>query len=152
MVVLSLHIGPAHISKHLRNKSPRNQSKQAKELNNAMAYFIMPFEAAVKPDFLKLIKTAVALYKVWSRKFLSKTEIPKMYMKIRANVQKLVAERMCELPVPTSVVAELFLFFQFFQFSLFPSFTEKKIPKYNCDLHFANFLKVLYDYALVITS
>lgn len=53
---------------------------------------MMPFQVVEKPGFLKIMKVAAPLYKVPSRKFFSKNEIPKMYTEVRAQGQKQVSE------------------------------------------------------------
>lgn len=71
-------------------------SKNAKDLNGAVAYFIskemMPFQIVEKPGFLKMMKTAAPLYKVPTRQFFSRTEVPRLYNEVKADVTKRVAQ------------------------------------------------------------
>ncbi|XP_034540402.1 zinc finger BED domain-containing protein 1-like [Notolabrus celidotus] len=71
-------------------------SKQAQDLNNAVAYFIskdmMPFQIVEKPGFLHLMKKAVPQYKVPSRSYFSANKIPAMYKEVRASVEEQLAE------------------------------------------------------------
>lgn len=71
-------------------------SKQAKELNHAVAYFIakdmMPFQVVEKSGFLNLMRKAAPLYNVPSRVYFSSKEIPKMYSEVRATVEKKVSD------------------------------------------------------------
>lgn len=53
---------------------------------------MMPFQIVERPGFLKLMNVAVPHYKVPSRTFFSKTEIPKLYNKVRADVGKSLAQ------------------------------------------------------------
>ncbi|XP_051797511.1 E3 SUMO-protein ligase ZBED1-like isoform X2 [Acanthochromis polyacanthus] len=67
-------------------------SKQAKELNHAVAYYIakdmLPFHSVEKPGFQYLMRKAVPQYKVPSRTHFSTNEIPKLYMEVRASIEE----------------------------------------------------------------
>ncbi|KAK7944386.1 hypothetical protein WMY93_000114 [Mugilogobius chulae] len=71
-------------------------SKQAKELNQAVAYFIakdmLPFQAVEKPGFLHLMKKVAPQYKVPVRTHFSTNEIPKLYMEVRASIEEQIKE------------------------------------------------------------
>ncbi|XP_051800213.1 E3 SUMO-protein ligase ZBED1-like [Acanthochromis polyacanthus] len=71
-------------------------SKHAKDLTAAISYFIakdmMPFQTVERPGFLNVMKVAVPHYKVPSRNHFSKTEIPKMYNDLKAEVAKSVTQ------------------------------------------------------------
>jgi hypothetical protein len=45
-----------------------------------------------RPGFLRMMKVAVPLYKVPSRNYFSKTEIPKMYNIVKADLKKSLAQ------------------------------------------------------------
>ncbi|XP_068122242.1 E3 SUMO-protein ligase ZBED1-like [Hyperolius riggenbachi] len=74
------------------------KSKQAKDLNRAVAYFIakdmMPLRLVEKPGFLHLMKKAIPLYKVPSRTYFSSNEIPRMYKEVRSSVEQQLKEAM----------------------------------------------------------
>lgn len=67
-------------------------SQKANDLNAAISFFIakdmMPFQIVERLGFLRMMKTAVPHYKVPSRTFFSKTEIPKLYNQVKADVRK----------------------------------------------------------------
>ena len=71
-------------------------SKKAQDLNKALGYWIardmMAFQVVERPGFVRLMKVAVPHYKVPSRNFFSKTEIPHLYNKVRADVEKSLAQ------------------------------------------------------------
>ncbi len=71
-------------------------SKQAQDLNKAVAYFIskdmMPFQIVEKPRILHLMKKAVTQYKVPTRSYFSTNKIPAMYKEVRASVEEQLAE------------------------------------------------------------
>ncbi|XP_056092489.1 E3 SUMO-protein ligase ZBED1-like [Rhinichthys klamathensis goyatoka] len=52
----------------------------------------MPFQIVERPGFLRLMKVAVPHYKVPSRKYFSKTEIPNLYNQVKADVLKKLAQ------------------------------------------------------------
>ena len=70
-------------------------SKNAKDLTAAITYYIskdmLPFRTVERPGFLKLMKVAVPHYRVPSRTFFSKSEIPKLYNQVRADVENRLA-------------------------------------------------------------
>lgn len=85
--------GHPQFSKCLRNKWPMHpHQNMRKDLNNDVTYFtaidMMFFQAVEKPVFLKLMRMAVPLYEVPSRKLFSKKLIPKVQVEVRAHVQK----------------------------------------------------------------
>nr|XP_054591712.1 E3 SUMO-protein ligase ZBED1-like [Nothobranchius furzeri] len=71
-------------------------SQKAQELTAAIAYLIakdmMPFRIVERPGFLRMMKVAVPHYKVPTRNYFSKTEIPKMYNAVKADVKKSLAQ------------------------------------------------------------
>ncbi|MBN3304884.1 LRC59 protein, partial [Amia calva] len=71
-------------------------SKQAQELNVAVAYFIakdmMPFQIVEKFGFRKLVEKLNPTYNLPSRTFFSTKAVPKMYNELRVNVEKCVSE------------------------------------------------------------
>lgn len=71
-------------------------SKNAKDLNRALAYFIakdkMPFQIVEKPGFLKLMNKTAPQYNMPMRQFFSRTEIPRMYSEIKADVSRRLAQ------------------------------------------------------------
>nr|XP_033484499.1 uncharacterized protein LOC117258104 [Epinephelus lanceolatus] len=71
-------------------------SKQAQDLNTAVAYFMskdmMPFQIVEKPGFLHLMKKAMPQYKVPTRNYFSSNKIPAMYKKVRGSVEEKLAE------------------------------------------------------------
>ncbi|XP_058619638.1 E3 SUMO-protein ligase ZBED1-like [Onychostoma macrolepis] len=71
-------------------------SKQAKELNHAVAYFIakdmMPFRVVEKPAFLHLTKKAVPMYKVPSKTYLFVHVRDFIGGKVRASVEEQLKE------------------------------------------------------------
>ncbi|XP_068127289.1 E3 SUMO-protein ligase ZBED1-like [Hyperolius riggenbachi] len=74
------------------------KSKQAKDLNRVVAYFIakdmMPLRLVEKPGFLHLMKKAIPLYKVPSITYFSSNEIPCMYKEVRSSVEQQLKEAM----------------------------------------------------------
>nr|XP_054589246.1 E3 SUMO-protein ligase ZBED1-like [Nothobranchius furzeri] len=71
-------------------------SQKAQELTAAITYLIakdmMPFRTVERPGFLRMMKVAVPHYKVPTRNYFSKTEIPKMYNAVKADVKKSLAQ------------------------------------------------------------
>ena len=71
-------------------------SKNAQDLTAAIAYcmpkYMIPFRMVERPGFLRMMKVAVPLYKVHSLNCFSKTEIPKLYNTVKADVKKSLAQ------------------------------------------------------------
>ncbi|KAK0144340.1 Zinc finger BED domain-containing protein 1 [Merluccius polli] len=79
-----------------RQSAYATASKKAQDLTAAISYCIakdmMPFQMVERPGFLRVMNVAVPHYKVPSRNFFSKTEIPKMYNAVKADVRKSLAQ------------------------------------------------------------
>lgn len=70
--------------------------KNALDLAVALSYYIakdmMPFQIVERPGFLRLMNFAMPHYKVPSRTFFSKTEIPNLYNQVKTDVGKYLAQ------------------------------------------------------------
>ena len=73
-----------------RRKKYNAGSRRAKELDQAIAYFLakdmQPFHTVEKQDFQKMVHVFDSKYTLPSRNYFSEKEIPRMYSEVRDNV------------------------------------------------------------------